>query len=120
MDSAEISMKASALDVTVFEVASAHGKTDADGSYRFDIALPKYFAGRPLNHGAARVLIEATVKDSAGHAETRGQPITVSESPLLITAVPGGRHSGTQSGERGVSSRFLSRWHAGKSLFGCS
>ncbi len=90
VDSAEISMKASALDVTVFEVASAHGKTDADGSYRFDIALPKYFAGRPLNHGATRVLIEATVKDSAGHSETRGQPITVSESPLLITAVPEG------------------------------
>jgi hypothetical protein len=28
------------------------------------------------------------VKDSAGHAETRGEPITVSDSPLLITAVP--------------------------------
>ena len=30
------------------------------------------------------------MKDSAGHAETRGEPITVSESPLLITAVPEG------------------------------
>jgi hypothetical protein len=30
------------------------------------------------------------VKDSADHSETRGQPITVSESPLLITAVPEG------------------------------
>ena len=36
------------------------------------------------------VLIEATVKDAAGHAETRGEPITVSESPLIITAVPEG------------------------------
>ena len=36
------------------------------------------------------MLIEATVKDSADHAETRGEPITVSESPLLITAVPEG------------------------------
>jgi len=90
VDHAEISIKASAMDVAVLEVASAHGKTDSDGSYRFDIQLPKYFAGRPLSHGAARVLIEATVKDSAGHAETRGEPITVSESPLLITAVPEG------------------------------
>src|ERR1017187_3055766 len=78
------------MDVAMVEVASAQGKTDSDGSYRFDIPLPKYFAGRPLSHGAARVLIEATVKDSAGHAETRGEPITVSESPLLITAVPEG------------------------------
>ena len=90
VDHAEISIKASAMDVAVFEVASAQGKTDADGSYHFDIQLPKYFAGRPLAHGAARVLIEATVKDSAGHTEARGEPITVSESPLLITAVPEG------------------------------
>ena len=36
------------------------------------------------------MLIEATVKDSADHTETRGEPITVSESPLIITAVPEG------------------------------
>jgi len=90
VDNAELSMKASAMDVSMFEVASANGKTDSDGSYHFDLTLPKYFAGRPLNHGAARVLIEATVKDSAGHSETRGQPITVSDSPLLITAIPEG------------------------------
>ncbi len=90
VDNAEVSMKASAMDVSVFEAASAQGKTDADGNYRFDLPLPKYFAGRPLNHGVARVLIEATVKDSAGHAETRGEPITVSDSPILVTAIPEG------------------------------
>ena len=90
VDHAELSMKASAMDVSMFEVATANGKTDSDGSYHFDLTLPKYFAGRPLSHGAARVLIEATVKDSAGHSETRGQPITVSDSPLLITAIPEG------------------------------
>jgi len=90
VDNAELSMKASAMDVSMFEVASANGKTDTEGSYHFDLTLPKYFAGRPLNHGAVRVLIEATVKDSAGRSETRGQPITVSDSPLLITAIPEG------------------------------
>src|SRR5712671_4792170 len=90
VEHAEISVKATAMDVALFEAASAQGKTDSDGSYRFDLKLPKYFVGRPLDHGAARVLIEATVKDSAGHSETRGEPITVSESPLLITAIPEG------------------------------
>ena len=90
VDGAEISLKASAMDVTLHEVVATQGRTDADGSYHFDLHLPDYFAGRPLSHGAARVLIEATVKDSAGHAETRGEPITVSESPLLITAIPEG------------------------------
>ena len=36
------------------------------------------------------MLVEATVKDSAGHSETRGEPITVTQAPLLITAVPEG------------------------------
>ena len=90
VDNAEVNLKASAMDVALFEAASARGKTDADGVYRFDIRLPNYFAGRPLSHGAARVLIEATVKDSASHAETRGEPITVSDSPILLTAIPEG------------------------------
>ena len=90
VDGAEISVKASSIDVAVFEVGSAEGKTDREGSYEFDLKLPAYFAGRPLSQGAARVLIEATVKDSAGHAETRWEPITVSETPLLVMAVPEG------------------------------
>jgi len=90
VDRAEIAMKVSAMDVALFEAASATGKTDADGVYRFDLQLPAYFAGGPLSQGAARALVEATVKDSAAHSETRGEPITISESPLLLTAVPEG------------------------------
>jgi len=90
VDNGDITVKASSMDVSVFEVGSVQGKTDREGAYHFDLRLPTYFAGRPLTQGAARVLIEATVKDSADHSETRGEPITVSESPLLITAVPEG------------------------------
>ena len=86
-----IPSKPLSVDVAVFEAASTTtGKTDNDGVYHFDLKLPNYFAGRPLSHGAARALIEATVKDSADHSETRGEPITISQSPLLITAVPEG------------------------------
>jgi uncharacterized protein YfaS (alpha-2-macroglobulin family) len=90
VDGAEISVKGAAMDVAMREAGSAGGHTDKDGEYKFDLQLPGYFAGLPLNHGTARVLIEATVKDGAGHAETRGEPITVSESPLIVTAVPEG------------------------------
>jgi A-macroglobulin TED domain/Alpha-2-macroglobulin family/MG2 domain/Carboxypeptidase regulatory-like domain/A-macroglobulin receptor binding domain/Alpha-2-macroglobulin bait region domain len=90
VDHAEMAIKISSMDVDVFEAASAKGKTDKDGAYRFDLVLPAYFAGRNLSQGAARALVEATVKDSADHAETRGEPITVSQAPLLIQAVPEG------------------------------
>jgi uncharacterized protein YfaS (alpha-2-macroglobulin family) len=90
VDHAQITMKASSMDVAVFDAASAEGKTDSEGTYKFDLKLAGYFAGRPLSQGMARALIEATVKDSAGHSETRGEPITISQSPLLITAIPEG------------------------------
>jgi A-macroglobulin TED domain/Alpha-2-macroglobulin family/A-macroglobulin receptor binding domain/MG2 domain/Alpha-2-macroglobulin bait region domain/Carboxypeptidase regulatory-like domain len=90
VDSAEVTLKASTMDVGIVEVGSAEGKTDGDGAWHFDVALPRYFAGRPLSQGAARVLFQATVKDGAGHSETRGEPVTVSESSLEITAIPEG------------------------------
>jgi len=79
--------KASAMDVAVFDTNSNSGATDEDGNYPFDLRLPDYFVGRPLDHGAARVLIEATVKDAAGHSENRGEPIVVSQSPLLLSTL---------------------------------
>jgi uncharacterized protein YfaS (alpha-2-macroglobulin family) len=88
VDGAEVAIKASGMDVAVFDVASIQGKADADGSYHFAFKLPSYFTGRPLNQGATRVLVEATAKDSSGHSETHGEPIIVSESPLVVTAVP--------------------------------
>ena len=61
VDDAAITVKASSMDVSIFDVASVQGKTDREGTYHFDLPLPSYFAGRPLTQGAARVLIEATV-----------------------------------------------------------
>ncbi len=86
----EIMVKASGFDVARFDAGTSTARTDNDGAFHFDIRIPDYFAGRSLNQGVARVLIEATVKDSAGHSESRGEPVIVSESPLLITVVPEG------------------------------
>jgi hypothetical protein len=90
LDGAEVSVKAEGMDVTTFTGASVQGKIDHDGTHHFDLRLPRYLAGRPLDRGAAKVLIEATVKDTAGHSESRDEPITVSESAFLLTAVPEG------------------------------
>jgi hypothetical protein len=90
VDRAGITVTASAMDVEVSQAASETGKTDADGVYHFDLKLPNYFAGGPLSGGAARALVEATVTDSAEHAETRGEPITVSDAAMLVQAVPEG------------------------------
>ncbi len=88
VSTANVEIKASTMDVAIAQAASITGTTGKDGSFHFDLKLPAYFAGRPLNNGMAPVLIEATVKDASGHAETRGEPITVSQSSMLVTAVP--------------------------------
>jgi hypothetical protein len=85
-----LTLKASAMDVQMFEAAQQEGRTDEKGEYKFDLTLPKFFAGSGVRRGAAPVVVEATVKDATEHAETRGEPITVSPLPLLITAVPEG------------------------------
>ncbi|MEO8367714.1 MAG: MG2 domain-containing protein [Candidatus Solibacter sp.] len=90
VDGAAVTVKGSAMDVSVVEIGVAKGKTDGEGAYRFELKLPDYFAGLPLTQGLARVLVEATVTDSAGHAESRGEPVTVSPSPLILTAIPEG------------------------------
>ncbi len=84
----EVTVKASGFDVARFDAGNATGRTDSEGAFQFDIRLPDFLAGRSVNQGATRVLVEATVKDTAGHSESRGEPVTVSESPLLITVVP--------------------------------
>jgi uncharacterized protein YfaS (alpha-2-macroglobulin family) len=91
LDKAEVTVKVTAMDVERFTAGSAiGGRTDRQGSYHFDLQLAPYFAARPPSPQAARVLLEVTVKDSAGHAESRGVPIAVSESAFLVTAVPEG------------------------------
>jgi A-macroglobulin TED domain/Alpha-2-macroglobulin family/Carboxypeptidase regulatory-like domain/MG2 domain/A-macroglobulin receptor binding domain/Alpha-2-macroglobulin bait region domain/Macroglobulin domain MG3 len=90
VDHAAIVIKASSMDVELTDVALDNGHTDKNGAYHFDFRLPTYFAGRPLNSGTAPVLLEATVKDTSGHSEMHDEAIIVSESPLLVTAIPEG------------------------------
>ena len=90
VDRAEMTVKASGMDVTQFEVASVQGKTDsrrrlslrppAAQIFRRAAAEPGRGAGADRSHG----------EGFRRTCETRGEPITVSESPLLITAVPEG------------------------------
>jgi len=90
LDGAEVTVRAVGMDVTEFQAASVEGKTDRDGTHHFALPLPIYLARRPLDQGAAKLLIEATVKDTAGHSETRSEPVTVSASAFLLTAIPEG------------------------------
>ncbi len=84
----EVAITALTKDVSIAEAAKVEGVTDKDGAFHFDLGLPAFLAGREQNAGSTPVMIEATVKDGSGHSEVHDEGITVSESSLLVTAIP--------------------------------
>lgn len=60
----EVTVKASGFDVARFDAGNSAGRTDNEGTFQFDIRRLDFFAGRPLDQGTARIVIEATVKDN--------------------------------------------------------
>lgn len=86
--SASILIQAGTADVEFFEFAQTSGTTDAEGNFSFEVALPDYLVGSPLENGNALVQLAITVTDAAGQQETRGVSVVVAETPINVIAVP--------------------------------
>jgi hypothetical protein len=84
----EVTIKAATFDVAFRDFASTKVKTDAKGSAEFEIQLPDYFVGQPLDKGNAFVSIEVAVTDGADHTESVTKTASVCSQPLLLGAVP--------------------------------
>jgi len=81
------------LSVATFEekpvaVTELKGKTDVDGTYRFQFVLPDLFAGLPQNNRQAFLDLTAEIRDAGGHAEQKTLSLSVAQSELNITAIP--------------------------------
>ena len=67
-------------------------KTDAKGHAKFEIQLPDYFVGQPLQKGDALVKVEVKITDSADHTETITRTYPVSDQAVRVSLLPeGGR-----------------------------
>jgi alpha-2-macroglobulin family protein/MG2 domain-containing protein/macroglobulin-like protein len=88
----EVTIKASTFDVAFKEFASLTGTTDENGTWEFELKLPDYFVGQPLQKGDAIAKLEVKVKDTADHKEKSTKSIPVAATPIRVDAVPeGGR-----------------------------
>lgn len=75
--------------VTEFEeFARVKGRTDKNGTFEFEVQLPDYLVGQPLEKGNATVAIQATVQDRAEHKEQKSHTIVVSDQPINVVAIP--------------------------------
>jgi hypothetical protein len=87
-----VKVTASTFDVQFRDFQTWDGKTDPAGHAKFEIKLPDYFVGQPLEKGNALVRLEVKVTDTADHTETISKTYPVSNQPIQLSLVPeGGR-----------------------------
>ncbi len=84
----QVEIVAKTFDVEYTEIARIEGKTDEEGTYRFDLELPAHFVGQPLEQGNAFLEFDVKLTDQAEHAEQIIKTSTVAASHILINAVP--------------------------------
>jgi len=88
VENGKVTIKASKFDVGFDEFVQNEGKTDKNGHYTFEMELPEYFVGQPLEQGNSFVMFEITVIDQAEHEEKITQNRSVVKSPINIVVVP--------------------------------
>ena len=88
VDGGKVVINAQAFDFEFHTVAEVTGKTDKDGKFEFEMDLPDYFAGQPLEKGDAFIKIEAKVTDGAKHSEIKVTERKVSAADLKLEIVP--------------------------------
>jgi uncharacterized protein YfaS (alpha-2-macroglobulin family) len=64
------------------------GETDESGTYAFEFDLPDYIVGTDLEGGAGRFYLQASVTDQAQHTEQTSFSMPISQSSLIIEAIP--------------------------------
>jgi Alpha-2-macroglobulin family/MG2 domain/Alpha-2-macroglobulin bait region domain len=88
----KVKVTASTFDVQFRTFQTWEGTTDANGHAKFEIKLPDYFVGQPLQAGNALVRLEVKVTDTADHSETVNKTYPVSDQPIRVSLIPeGGR-----------------------------
>ena len=88
----EVEIKASTFDVAFKEFATLRGRTDKNGKWKFELKLPDYFVGQPLQKGDAVVRLQVKLTDTAKHVEKSTKSVPVAATPIRLDAVPeGGR-----------------------------
>jgi 5-hydroxyisourate hydrolase-like protein (transthyretin family) len=87
---AKVQVVASTFDLAFREFARWQGQTDEAGHVKFDIKLPDYFVGQPLEHGNAFAKLDVKVTDTADHSEQLVKKYTVSAQPIQINLIPEG------------------------------
>ncbi|MBW2261883.1 MAG: hypothetical protein JRG91_07915 [Deltaproteobacteria bacterium] len=70
------------------EYAILSGETGDDGAYQFDLDLPPYAVGLPLEQGGSLMKMDVLVTDGAGSSRLVESSITIAQSNVIIQVIP--------------------------------
>ncbi len=88
VDGGTVRVQAATLDAGRTVFAEAMGQTNGEGLYRFDVQLPAYVVGLPLEQGGGLVELAIEVVDTAGQSRSVTRTVRVARAPLEVTVVP--------------------------------
>lgn len=83
-----VTLTVSTVDIGISKLGEITGKTDGNGKYTFDYALPRSFVGQPFAQGKAVVEFAAKVKDSADQTQEARASLPVVKEPILLVLAP--------------------------------
>ncbi len=86
----KVVIEASTFDVQFRKFTTVETKTDENGHVKFDVQLPDYFVGQPLQQGKALVKLDIKVTDNADHTEKVTKTYAVSDQPIQINLIAEG------------------------------
>ncbi|HLF00455.1 MAG TPA: MG2 domain-containing protein, partial [Anaerolineales bacterium] len=76
------------FDVERSVTFNLQGATDSAGNFNFEFDLPTFITGSDLDQGLGRYYLEVRVADGTGQTETVNLSFPVSQSQIVINAVP--------------------------------
>ena len=87
---AKIEIEASTFDVRFRQFTTVKTETDENGHVKFEVKLPDYFVGQPLQKGDAMVKLDIKLTDTAEQTENITKTYTVSDKPIRINMITEG------------------------------
>lgn len=87
VNDAEVLITASTFDVEFTQFAQLTTRTGDDGTVEFELPLPDYFVGQPLERGDALVKVDVTVRDATDHVQKKTITFPVANSSIRLTAL---------------------------------
>ncbi len=84
----KVVITASKFEIQFEEFNRLEGTLDKNGHYSFELKLPAYFAGTPLEEGKASVKLEVAVTDGADHRQDKTLMVPISKESIQLIAIP--------------------------------